>query len=388
MIKSWLLKAAAGSGTLLVMLFLMTMTAKADALQVPPSRFAPLETLIMDAVDSRRIPGGVAFVAEGGNMVWRMAAGEISSDERMPDNAIFPLASVGKMYTATAAMILRDEGVIRLDDPVSTYLPAFADDPDLTIRHLLTHTSGLTLNGNLYWSVWNEHFGSTTTAEFAAGLANLPRTALPGERFEYGATGGNYEVLAAVIEAASGQTLEAFLTERVFAPLRLEETYFYIPEEQRQRLPAYYRQENGELVQVRERGDDWERSGYFPGGGGISASADDVLRFAQIFLNDGEADGVRILSDEAVQMMMSDQMGDIPALDEELSWGFGAAVSEDATPAQRELYGWVGGGQAQLWIHLPTRRVFFLAFSLDSPGDNDLLRRYRNMAMVPESRPD
>lgn len=356
--------------------------SEAVAVQTETSRYTSLESLVDEAVSSFRIPGGVGFVAQEGEMVWLQAFGEMSPGEAMPEDAIFPLASVGKMYTATAAMILRDEGRIRLDDPVSMYLPAFASDPDLTIHHLLTHTSGLTLNGNPYWSVWNEHFGATTTAEFATGLANLPRVARPGERFEYGATGGNYEVLAAVIEAASGQTLEAFLTARVFEPLQLEETHFFIPEAQRRRLPAYFRQENGALVQVRERGDDWQRSTYFAGGGGISASAADVLRFAQIFLNDGEVDGHRILSAEAVQMMMSDQLGAIPALDDQLSWGFGAAVSEGAMPDQRGLYGWVGGGQAQLWIHYPTQYVYFLAFTLDSPGDNDLLRAFRERALV------
>jgi CubicO group peptidase (beta-lactamase class C family) len=360
------------------------LTTSVAAFQPPSDRFDPLEAALDEAVATDRIPGGVAFVAQDEELLWMHAAGEIEPGEAMPENAIFPLASVGKMYTATAAMILREQGILNLTDAVALYLPAFSADPDLTIRHLLTHTSGLTLNGPEYWSVWNEHFGETTTGEFAAAIAGLPRVAAPGERFEYGATGGNYEILAAVIEAASGQTLEDLLFDRVFTPLGLHDTHFYLPETHRDRLPAYFRHEGGALIQVRERGDDWPRSEYFPGGGGISASAADVLRFSQIFLNDGRVDGQQILSAESVLLMMSDQMGDIPALDDQLDWGYGAAVSENATADRRELYGWVGGGQAQMFVHYPSRRVYFLAFSLDSPGDNDFLREFRSLAFETE----
>ena len=211
--------------------------------------FSPIQAFLDTAVAEGRIPSGIAMIAQDGNIIWQGASGDMGPGIAMRSDAIMPLASLGKIYTATAAMILYERDQIGLDDPVSQYIPAFADvqiavtdddgterlqapDRPITIYHLLTHTSGLHVAGDAYWPIWNEHAGVTTTGDFARALAQVPMNHQPGTRFEYGYTGGAYEVLAAVIEIASGQTLEAFMDENMFDPLGLEEGHFFIPEEQ------------------------------------------------------------------------------------------------------------------------------------------------------------
>jgi CubicO group peptidase (beta-lactamase class C family) len=354
-----------------------------------------METAIADG----RITAGIAMVARDGKISWLGTAGEMEPGVPMQDDAILPLASVGKMFTATAAMILIEREIVALDDPVSKYIPEFADvkiqvtgddgttflmiaDGPITVYHLLTHTSGLTVTGDEFWAAWDKYTENTTTTHFARALAAMPLKAQPGAQFEYGQTGAAYEVLGAVIEIASGQTLEAFMTENIFEPLDLADSYFYLPDEKSERLPAVYRRVDGTLQLDRPRGEDFPRSTYFHGGGGVRSAPQDILRFARLFLEGGAVDGVRILQAETVAQMMSDQLGE-KAPDRwkaaGLSWGFGAAVeySEDdigsGTPGQ---YGWVGGGFAKLWVDPKERLIAYFNCPLNPPGDNQLLGEF------------
>lgn len=320
----------------------------------------------------------------------------------MTGDAILPLASVGKMFTASAAMILVDRGVLGLDDSVSKYIPEFADvrlanhagapPSPITVRHLLTHTSGLTVEGNGFWSAWDEHVGRTTTTDFAKALAELPLVSQPGERFDYGQTGAAYEVLGAVIEIASGQTLEAFMEENIFEPLGLHDTFFYVPEEKAHRLPAIYRKTDDGLLLDREAGKDFSRSDFFHSGGGVRSSAADILTFARLFLEGGTVNGVRILQVETVAMMMDDHIGDKAPerwRDRGLSWGFGAAVERDPGAAGSIVkYGWVGGGFAKLWIDRREGLIAFLGVPLTPPGDNALLARFEAMVYAALDKPE
>jgi CubicO group peptidase (beta-lactamase class C family) len=317
----------------------------------------------------------------------------------MRSDPIMPLASVGKMYTATAAMILVDRGVMALDDPVSRFLPDFANvvvavtdsagrtstvrpDRPITVRHLLTHTAGLRVAGDSFWAAWNVHAARSTTTALAHALAALPLQSHPGATFAYGATGASYDVLAAVIEAASGVTLEAFLTRNLFDPLRLADTHFYVPTAQAARLPAFFRRVNGVLQLRRAHGVGVPRTTFFHGSGGVASSPQDILRFAQIFLNDGTFEGVRVLTSESVQGMMSDQLGAGMRLRGGLRWGFGAALRFEDEPNGRRVlrqYGWVGGGYAKLWVDPLERIVAYFAFPLEPPGDNALLDEFERL---------
>jgi CubicO group peptidase (beta-lactamase class C family) len=360
-----------------------------------------IEKVLKQAVVDGRVNAGIAMLAREGELVWLATAGEMTSGIPMREDAILPLASVGKMFTATSAMILYERGVISLDEPVSDYIPEFANlklevrdaegvttqvspERPVTILDLLTHTGGLTVDGDDFWTAWDANVGKTTTTHMARAIAGMPLQAQPGAQFEYGQTGASYEVLAAVIEIASGQTLEAFMTANIFEPLGLEDTYFYLPAEKADRLPEIYRNVDGELQMDRAYGEDFSRSTYFNGGGGVRSAPLDILRFARLFLDGGSVDGVQILKPDTVRLMMSDQLGDrAPARwqPRELSWGFGAAVKyspEDTVAGIPGQYGWVGGGFAKLWIDPKERLIAYIGFALTPPGDNELLTEFEN----------
>ena len=367
----------------------------ADASQ-PSDPFAPMQAFLDEAVESNRIPGGLAMIALNGEILWQGAAGEMGPDVPMRADAIMPLASVGKLYTATAVMILVERGAISLDDPVSRFLPAFADvqiavenadgsetlqppDRAVTIRDLLTHTSGLHVAGDGYWPIWNAHAGVTTTTEFANALAALPMNHQPGTHFEYGFTGGAYEVLGAVIETVTGQTLEAFMDEAIFAPLGLEESHFFLPDEQLDRYPAFFHRDGNELVLDRAYAVPEPRNAYFFGGGGVEASAHDIARFARTFTEAGFGDENRIISVETARLMMRDHIGDLTTFSNGLSWGFGSAVRYGPDGDRSGLpdqFGWVGGGYAKLIIAPRQGLTAYIAFPIRPPGDNDLLNAF------------
>jgi CubicO group peptidase (beta-lactamase class C family) len=361
-----------------------------------PGGIQAIEGMMEQAVADRRITAAVAMLARDSDIVWLGTAGEMTPGTPMRGDAILPLASVGKMFTATAAMILYERGEIALDDPVSQYIPEFADarvqitdeagqarlvpaEQPITVFHLLTHTAGLIVDGNEFWAIWDAHVGKTTTTHFARDLVALPLQSQPGERFDYGQTGASYEVLGAVIEISSGQTLEQFMMENIFVPLGLDDSYFYLPHEKSERLPEVYRVVDGELQLDRALGEDFSRSTFFHGGGGVRSASGDILTFGRLFLEGGSVDGTRILKEETVTMMMSDQLGGKAPerwKPRGLSWGFGAAVEnspEDIEAGLPGKYGWVGGGFAKLWIDPRHRLIAYINFPLTPPGDNALL---------------
>ncbi len=361
-----------------------------------------IEDMMAQAVADRRVTAAIAMLARDSEMVWLGTVGEMTPGVPMRSDAILPLASVGKMFTATAAMILYERGGIALDDPVSKYIPEFANlrievtdedgqaklvapDRPVTVFHLLTHTGGLTVDGDKFWAAWDANVGKTTTAHLARELAAMPLQAQPGDHFEYGQTGASYEVLGAVIEISSGQTLEQFMLENIFSPLGLEDTYFYLPAEKAERLPEVYRREDGELQMDRALGEDFSRSTFFNGGGGVRSAPVDIQKFARLFLDGGTVDGVRILQQETVAMMMSDQLGDKAPerwKPRHLSWGFGAAVESSPENIETGIagqYGWVGGGFAKLWIDPKERLIAYINFPLTPPGDNELLREFEQL---------
>jgi CubicO group peptidase (beta-lactamase class C family) len=336
---------------------------------------APLDEFLQAAVRDGRTKAATAVIAQGNRIVWQKSAGEMAPGVPMRDDAILPLASIGKLYTATAAMMLSERGRLLLDDPVDRFIAEYAGS-GITIRHLLTHTAGLTVNGDAFWNAWNTHAGKTTTLEMAKALAALPRTSPPGARFDYGATGASYEVLAAVIEKASGETLEQFLTKNLFERLGLSETFLHVPAGMSDRLPAIWRKTEAGLQLAQARGEQPPRSRYFHGGGGVLASARDLARFGRLFLGGGTVDGVRILSPETVRQMMSDQLGD--KAPPQFSWGFGAAVMKGAA-GETAQFGWNGGGHSTFWIDPALEMVAFFAMPLTPPGDGALLQDYRRL---------
>jgi CubicO group peptidase (beta-lactamase class C family) len=370
---------------------------------------AHIQRMMDDAVAAGRVSAAISALALDGRIVWLGTAGEMAPGVPMRDDAILPLASVGKMFTATAVMILVDRGVVSLDDPVARYIPEFdevtveladpsgevrrvAPDRPITVYHLLTHTGGLTVTGDAFWAAWDANSGKTTTTHLARDLAALPLFAQPGERFEYGQTGASYEVLGAVVEIASGQTLERFLAESLFEPLGLPDSFFFVPVEKADRLPAVYRRVDGTLQLDRAHGADFPRSTFFHGGGGVRSSARDLVRFSRLFLEGGAVDGVRILRPETVDLMMRDHAGElVPERWRGLGrgWGFGAAVvteSRDDGSERVRQYGWAGGGFARLWVDPEARLTAYFNVPLTPPGDFDLLDEFERRVGAARAR--
>ncbi len=339
---------------------------------------AAIEDLMHAAIRDGRTMAATALLARDDEILWLRTAGEMGPAIPMRDDAITPLASIGKLYTATAAMILLERGRLSLDDPVGKYIPEFENlspGHPMTVFHLLTHTSGLTLDGDAFWAAWDANTEKTTTTAMARMMAAMPLQAPPGTRFEYGPTGASYEVLGAVIEIASGQTLEAFMFENIFRPLGLDDTYFYLPAEKANRHPAIHRDVDGTLQVSDAYGAPDVRSTYFYGGGGVQSSPRDLLRFARLFLHGGEVDGVRILKSGTVKQMMSDQLGDKAPTS--YTWGFGGAVQK--APTGETVYGWTGGGYSLLWVDPSLDLIAYFTMPLTPPGDNDLLREFRRL---------
>jgi CubicO group peptidase (beta-lactamase class C family) len=292
------------------------------------------------------VPGAVVAIARGGKLAYLQAIGfqDRAKTIAMKTDSIFWIASMSKPVTSVAAMMLVDDGKLDLDAPVARYLPELSSmrvaventdpatgktergfDPPkraMTVRDLLRHTSGLVYPEldfafpergvadaaaeaairhlhSLYGWADNSYRRDTTMADFVAVLARLPLAHQPGEVWEYGLSA---DVLGRVIEVASGQPLDLFLQSRIFTPLHMVDTGFYVPQEKLGRLVD---------APMAERPRVWEvtkPAKLFSGGGGLVSTAPDYLRFCQMLLNDGELDGVRLLGPQTVRQMTTDAL--------------------------------------------------------------------------------
>src|SRR5690606_30663220 len=258
-------------------------------------------------------------------------------------DAIFRIASQTKAITATAVMMLWEEGRFRLDDPISIYIPEFKNpqvlqgfkfadtsytaapaNKQITIRHLLTHTSGLgygVIDGDERMKMIYHKAGITdlfTTEDIRIGesvkkLAKLPLHHHPGEAYTYSE---GLDVLGFLIEELSGMPFDVFLRERLFKPLGMNDTGFYLPEGKADRLVSVQKKENRKWVKypVTFYDPDYPIKGakkFFSGGAGLSSTAIDYAKFLQMYLNGGELNGVRILSPTTVRTIMGNQTGDL-----------------------------------------------------------------------------
>jgi CubicO group peptidase (beta-lactamase class C family) len=332
--------------------------ASLEAWAQPPA----IDAVLQAAVACGDVPGVVAIATDRKGVVYRGAFGvaEGAAAKPMRPDSIFRIASMTKAITSVAAMQLIEQGRIGLEDPAAKYLPAFSQasvltsfDPKtgdyasaaaatpVTVRQLLTHTSGL---GYTFTSPIVRDFKPKNGDEFAVG----PLLFQPGERWLYSTA---TDWVGRLVETVSGQTLEAYFNQHVLGPLKMTSTFFNVPGAQQARLVNFWRRdENGALAeQPREAPSPVTR---FNGGGGLSSSADDYIRFLQMLLNDGAGGGMRILSADSVAAMGRNQIGDVnaravqtaqPALSRDFTfihdgrdkWGLGFLITTDAVPGIR-----------------------------------------------------
>jgi len=343
-------------------------------------RLARMDVFMERMVKERQLAGGVVLIARKGKVAYFKTFGLADDGKAMEKETIFRIASMSKPLTSTAVMLLYEEGRILLSDPISKYIPEFKNpkvlemlprgtDPpfrlvpakrEITIRDLLSHTSGISYRFLANWYPDPKHrqlidfykeagisdgLSETegTIGEMVRTLAALPLYAHPGEVFEYGLS---LDVLGYLVELVSGVSLADFMEQRIFKPLKMKDTCFYLPGEKLTRLSAIWISDGkGKLEKMtdgpKEEGDysyspSFQYKGpkmYYSGGAGIVSTASDYFRFCQMLLNQGELDGVRLLSRKSVELMTAtNHTGDLDAtLLHGKGWkfGLGFAIEED-----------------------------------------------------------
>ncbi len=388
-----------------------------------PEKLANVRAMLERAVAESRISGGVALVARRGKVVELDAIGrrDVESGAPMDESTIFRIASMTKPITSAAVLMLYDEGKLRLDDPVSKYLPEFRamrvlaasdqaaglDAPastvpaqqEITIEQLLTHTSGLSYRffdrpriAPLYVeAAVSDGLSETpgTIGDNVKRLARLPLLHQPGTTWEYSLS---TDVLGRLIEVVSGQTLDKFFRERIFTPLKMTDTHFLLPREKRDRLATLY--EPSEDQTIRRTGNQiiqngplvysgtypvWDDGHYFSGGAGLVSTIGDYARFLQMLLNGGTLDGARLLKPETVERMTSHRLGDLRiepwGHGDGFGYGFGVVTergkSEDRAPVGS--YSWGGFFYTYFWVD-PRNEIIGILMTQTYPSGHLTLR--------------
>lgn len=310
-----------------------------------PSRIAKIDQMLDEAIENNQIPGVVAMIVQNGEVVYHEAKGfaNVSTGEEMGKDQIFRIASQTKAITSTAVMMLWEEGRFMLDDPISNWIPEFKsprvldtfDESDssfttksasreVTIRDLITHTSGVgygVIDGDprikkIYAKAGIVDLYSTepiSIEENIKKLAKLPLKHNPGERYSYSE---GLDVLGYFIEIVSGMPFDQFLETRIFNPLGMKDTRFYLNASQGERLVTVQQKVEGKWTPypITFYDPDYPKTGakrFFSGGAGLSSTAEDYMKFLQMYLNQGEYNGARILSPTTIKAIMSNQVGDL-----------------------------------------------------------------------------
>jgi CubicO group peptidase (beta-lactamase class C family) len=408
---------------------LLTTVAWGDALPpVTPEevglsspRLARVTEIVKGEIAKGRYPGAVALVARRGKIAYFEAFGQRDPQAGAPmaKDAIFRLYSMTKPFASVAAMMLVEDGRILLNDPVSKYIPKLANlqvsvprlDPqsgrvsyvlvpaerEMTIQDLLRHTSGLVYGGFTSHARVKELYAkegvdwhNVTPAEQIDRLAKVPLAHQPGSAWEYSLS---TDVLGRVIEVVTGTTLGRFLEERIFAPLKMTDTGFLVPNGKVTRLAQPFSKDPGTGnpitlldVTVPQKND--------AGGAGAAGTAADYARFSQMLLNGGQLDGVRLLGRATVAHMSSDHLGDIrvasPILPRGYGFGLGFAVRKEtglhAVTGSAGEYRWAGAAGTSFWID-PKEQMVVVWMTQGQPGprrgeDRDLFRQLVLAALV------
>ncbi len=343
---------------------------------------------MQEFVDANEISGAVNLVATREGIVHFSTTGlmDIESGREMEEDAIFWIASMTKPITGTAIMMLHEEGLLSIDEPVSKYIPEFADltledgtPVTITITHLLTHSSGLAdISADQSRDI-------TTLADAIPLYVSQPVRFEPGSRWSYCQSSIN--TAGRIVEIVSGMTFDRFLDERLFGPLGMTDTTFYLSEEQVSRLATPYRRtEAGELEPTTVSilwGKDPTSTDRFPlANGGLFSTAHDYYRFCSMILNGGELDGTRILRPETVELMTSNHSGDLETgFTPGNCWGIGWCVVREPQGITAMLSsGTCGHGGAygtQAWIDREAGRIYILMVQRANfqNGDNSDVRR-------------
>jgi CubicO group peptidase (beta-lactamase class C family) len=370
------------------------LTAKPEEVGLSSERLKRIGEVVRRAIEAKNVAGVVTLVARRGKIAHFEAQGlaDIEANRPMARDSIFRLASMSKPITGIAVMMLVEEGKIRLNDPVSRFIPEFKNlnkvavprpnagpapaggrggaggdavafdvvsaTREVTIRDMLTHGSGL-VSGGLGGATAAKVAPRTPTdtlATYIPKLAVVPLDFQPGTLWRYSGQAG-FDVLSRVVEVVSGQTYDQFLKQRIFDPLGMKDTAFVLTQDRAPRLALQYqRTENGLQKNAQNRPAD---TPYFSGAGGLMSTAEDYAQFGQMMLNGGELNGKRLVSPRTIELMTSNHTGDMvngqfgrPPR----GMGFGLSMQVVMDPVAADLavskgaYGWAGGTGVSFWV--------------------------------------
>lgn len=378
---------------------------------VSTARLRNLTATLDDYVAQGRLAGGVLRVQRHGKLVYEHAFGmrDREAKDSMRTSSIFRIASQTKALVSVGIMMLQEEGKLLIDQPLSRYLPEWEKTTvavaksgggydvvqakrRITIRDLLTHTAGIGYGYGPAADQWKAagiqgwYFAdrNETVAAVVKRMAALPMDAQPGAAFVYGY---NTDILGAVIEAVSGQTLAEFLKARLFGPLRMTSTAFYVDPANRGRFATVYTSVNGKLEPSPTPGAMTGQGAYvdgpriaFSGGAGITSTAGDYARFLQMMLNGGELDGVRYLSPTTVKLMTVNHVGTLNGAD---GFGLGFSVKQvvgnNGLPGSIGEYGWGGAYHSTYWVDPQQDMVVTYMTNLNDTGGVDDHQRIRTL---------
>lgn len=323
---------------------ILTTASSGEAMGMRADQLEKIDNMILEAIKQEEIPGAVALISRDGKIVYHKSFGTSNAEgDRLQKDNIFRIASQTKAITSTAVMILWEEGKFQLDDPVSKYIPAFKDPEvleifneedstyttkpagrEITIRQLLTHTSGLGYGvidsdariRKIYAKAGIVDLFTTKDISIADNvriLAALPLKSVPGEEWNYSV---GIDVLGYLVEVLSGQSFDRFVQERILAPLHMNDTQFYLTENDRDRLVAIQHKEDGNWQNFPVTFYDPEYPGkgakkFLSGGAGLSSTAEDYAKFLQMYLNGGSYNGSQILSTTTVDLILKNHSGNL-----------------------------------------------------------------------------
>jgi methyl acetate hydrolase len=354
-------------------------TGAAEAQNSPTT--APIDQALRAAVERKDVPGVVALVTNRKGVVYQGAFGvaDVATGRPLTPDALFRIASMTKAITATAAMQLIEQGKFALEDPVEKYLPEMAKLPvfdsfdaktgnyhlhltskPMTVRHVFTHTSGL---GYPFTSATLRDFKPRAGESYPDG----PLLFEPGEKWIYGTS---TDIVGRLVEKVSGQKLEDYFRQHIFAPLKMNDTSYNVPQEKGARLAAAQQREGEKMdgLIVKQAVQPPLTIPAPIGGGGLASTASDYGRFVRMLLNGGELDGVRVLKAETVALMGQNHIGavSVPALKTALprsadfsfiadgrdKWGLGFLITVDQVPGKRSpgSLSWGGINNTYFWV--------------------------------------
>lgn len=395
--------------------------AEPQALGFSQERLQRLDDAFRRYAENGDLPGGVILLARKDRVVYHKAFGyaDPAVKNPMPADALFRIASQTKALVSTGIMLLQEEGRLHIGDPLSRFIPEFEKttvavanpeggyevvpaERQITLRDLLTHTSGIGYGYGVAADAWQAagiqgwYFADRKEPILATvrRMAALPMEAQPGRQFVYGYS---TDILGAVIEVASGQPLDQFLRERLFEPLGMNDTYFYLPSGKERRLAAVFNPDDSGRLKRAPEGPGMDTQGQyvsgprtsFSGGAGVVSSAADYYRFLQMMENGGELNGKRLLSPRTVALMTTNHLA--PEVGYSRGQGFGLGFSVVTDTGQRGTYGsegeygWGGAYHSTYWVD-PQEELIVVYFTQVRPGprvaDHSVLRNLVYQALV------